>query len=70
MWHDGKFTYIRSGREESFGVYELRDGEPAVVPVQLAGGGLYILHRVVGDGWLQIGDRRARWRFEPREGSR
>ena len=69
MWHDGKFTYIRSGRQESFGVYELRDGEPAVVPVQLAGDGLYILHRVVGDGWLQIGDRRAEWRFDPGEGS-
>ncbi|WP_420615571.1 TrbG/VirB9 family P-type conjugative transfer protein [Candidatus Palauibacter sp.] len=70
IWHDGTFTYIRSRRQESFAVYELRDGEPAVVPVQLAGDGLYIVHRVMGDGWLQIGDRRAGWRFEPREGSR
>ena len=69
MWHDGKFTYIRTRRQGSPGaVYELRDGEPAVVPVQLAGGGLYIVHRVMGDGWLQIGDRRAGWRFEPKDG--
>ena len=70
MWHDGTFTYIRSRGQEAPGVYELTDGEPAVVPVQLAGDGLYIVHRVLGDGWLQIGDRRAGWRFEPREGSR
>ena len=70
MWHDGKFTYIRSRAQESPAVYELRDGEPAVVPVQLAGDGLYIVHHVMGDGWLQIGDRRAGWRFEPRDGDR
>ena len=69
MWHDGKFTYIRSRRQGSPGaVYELSDGEPAVVPVQVAGGGLYIVHHVMGDGWLQIGDRRAGWRFEPKDG--
>ncbi len=70
MWHDGTFTYIRSRGQESPAVYELRDGEPAVVPVQLAGDGLYIVHRVLDDGWLQIGDRRSGWRFEPRQGSR
>ena len=70
MWHDGTFTYIRSRGQESPAVYELKDGEPAAVLVQLAGDGLYIVHRVMGDGWLQIGDRRAGWRFEPREGSR
>ena len=68
MWHDGRFTYIRSSGQESPGVYELRDGEPAVVPVQLAGDGLYIVHRVLDDGWLQIGDRRGGWRFEPKDG--
>ncbi|MDE0356843.1 MAG: TrbG/VirB9 family P-type conjugative transfer protein [Gammaproteobacteria bacterium] len=70
MWHDGKFTYIRSRGQEPPAVYELRDGEPAVVLVQLAGDGLYIVHHVMGDGWLQIGDRRARWRFEPGDGSK
>ena len=70
MWHDGTFTYIRSRGQESPAVYELKDGEAAAVLVQLAGDGLYIVHRVMGDGWLQIGDRRAGWRFEPREGSR
>ena len=70
MWHDGKFTYIRLHGQEWPAVYEQSDGEPAIVPMQVAGGGLFIAHRVLGDGWLQIGDRRAGWRFEPREGSR
>ena len=68
MWHDGKFTYIRSHGQEWPAVYELSDGEPAVVPLQVAGGGLFIAHRVLGHGWLQIGDRRAGWRFEPKDG--
>ena len=68
MWHDGRFTYVRSRGQESPALYELKDGEPAAVLVQLAGDGLYIVHHVMGDGWFQIGDRRAGWRFEPREG--
>ncbi len=70
MWHDGTFTYIRSRGRESFAVYEIKDGEPAAVLVQLAGDGLHIVHHVMGDGWIRIGEERAGWRFEPREGSR
>ena len=68
MWHDGKFTYIRLHGQEWPAVYELSDGEAAVVPVQVAGGGLFVAHRVLGDGWFQIGGRRAGWRFEPKDG--
>ena len=70
MWHDGRFTYIRSRAQESPALYELKDGEPSLVAFDLSEDGLYIARRVLGDGWLQIGDRRLRWRFEPREGSR
>ena len=69
MWHDGTFTYIRSRGQESPAVYELKDGEPAAVLVQLAGDDLHIVHHVMADGWLQIGGKRAGWRFEPRKGS-
>ena len=31
MWHDGQFTYLRSRAQESPALYELRDGEPALV---------------------------------------
>ena len=65
MWHDGQFTYIRSRAQEAPALYELRDGEPALVAFDLTEDGLYVARRVLGDGWLQIGDERVRWRFEP-----
>ncbi len=70
MWHDGKFTYLRSRAQESPALYELRDGEPSLVAFDLTADGLYVAHRVLGDGWLQIGNKQLRWRFEPREDSR
>ena len=70
MWHDGQFTYIRSRAQESPALYELRDGEPSLVPFDLGRDGLYIARHVLADGWLQIGDERAGWRFEPREDAR
>ncbi|MYC88759.1 MAG: hypothetical protein F4X22_11035 [Gemmatimonadales bacterium] len=70
MWHDGEFTYLRSRAQESPALYELRDGEPSLVAFDLTDDGLYIARRILGDGWLQIGDKRLRWRFEPVEGSR
>ena len=59
MWHDGQFTYLRSHAQESPALYELRDGEPALVAYDLSEDGLYIARHVLGDGWLQIGDKRA-----------
>ena len=70
MWHDGQFTYLRSRAQESPALYELRDGEPALVAYDLSEEGLYIARHVLGDGWLQIGDKRASWRFTPRDGLR
>ena len=70
MWHDGQFTYVRSRAQESPALYELRDGEPALVAFDLTEDGLYIARHVLGDGWLQIGDKRLRWRFTPGEGLR
>ena len=70
MWHDGQFTYLRSHAQESPALYELRDGEPALVAYDLSEDGLYVARHVLADGWLQIGDKRASWRFTPREGLR
>ena len=70
MWHDGQFTYLRSRAQESPALYELRDGEPALVAYDLSEEGLHIARHVLGDGWLQIGDKRASWRFTPRDGLR
>ena len=63
MWHDGQFTYLRSGAQESPALYEEKDGQPALVAYDLQEDGLYIARHVLGNGWLQIGKQRAKWRF-------
>ena len=70
MWHDGLFTYIRSRAQEAPALYELQDGEPSLVAFDLTEDGLFIARHVLGDGWLQIGDKRLHWRFEPGEDRR
>ena len=63
MWHDGRFTYLRSRAQESPALYEEKDGKPALVGYDLGEDGLFIARHVLGDGWLQIGKQKARWRF-------
>ena len=63
MWHDGQFTYVRSNAQESPALYEQKDGKPSLVAYDLGEDGLYIARHVLGDGWLQIGKEKARWRF-------
>ncbi|MDE2928459.1 MAG: TrbG/VirB9 family P-type conjugative transfer protein [Acidobacteriota bacterium] len=70
MWHDGRFTYLRSGAQESPALYELKDGRPSLVAYDLTADGLYIARHVVGDGWLQIGKKKARWRFDSKDARR
>ena len=65
MWHDGQFTYVRSAAQETPALYEEQDGDPSLVAYDLAEDGLFIVRRVLGSGWLQIGERRAVWRFDP-----
>ena len=63
MWHDGRFTYLRSNAQESPALYEEKDGKPALVAYDLKEDGLYIARHVLGNGWLQIGKQKVRWRF-------
>ena len=65
MWHDGQFTYLRSRAQESPALYELKDGKPSLVAYDLTPEGLYVARHVLGDGWLRIGRKRVRWRFDP-----
>lgn len=61
MWRDDRFTYIAADPEEVPALYESRDGKPSLVPYDFADG-LYVTRRPLGDGWLQIGKRRLRFR--------
>ena len=67
MWHDGQFTYLRSSAQESPALYEIKDGKPALVAYDLTEDGLYVARHLLGDGWLQIGKQKARWKVEKRE---
>ena len=62
MWHDGQFTYVRSTAQETPALYENTDGQPSLIPYDLEADGLFIVRRLVGRGWLQIGRDRAGWK--------
>ena len=65
MWHDGRFTYVRSNAVEAPALYEKRDGKPSLVSYDLTPDGLYIVKRVLHDGHFQIGKKKAEWRRMP-----
>ena len=57
IFHDDRFTYIRTTGQEKFAVYEVKDKKPDLVSFQLQGG-IYILPQVVDKGYLEIGKHR------------
>ena len=62
MWHDGRFTYVRSHATEAPALYENRDGKPSLVAYDLTPDGLYIVKRVLHHGHFQIGKKKAEWK--------
>jgi type IV secretion system protein VirB9 len=54
IYHDDRFTYIKSSASEKFSVYELKDGKPDLISFQLKDG-TYVIRTVVDKGYLQIG---------------
>ena len=64
MWHDGQFTYLRSTAQETPALYEHKDGHPSLIPYDLEADGLFIVRRLIGRGWLQIGRDRAGWHVD------
>lgn len=57
IYHDDRFTYIKSSAAEKFAIYEVKDGKPDLITFQLKDG-TYILPTVVEQGYLQIGKHR------------
>ena len=56
LWHDGRFTYLRARAQETPALYELTEGEPALVAYELHDDGLYVADHVLGPGRLVIGE--------------
>ena len=70
LWHDGRFTYLRSRAQETPALYELREADrrfgrtgldPSLVAYEVFDDGLYVADHVLGAGRLQIGDSQTEW---------
>lgn len=57
IYHDDKFTYIRTDAQEKFSIYDMRDGKPNLVTYQLENG-TYIIPEVMDSGYVELGKKR------------
>jgi type IV secretory pathway VirB9-like protein len=57
IYHDDKFTYIKTNAPEKFSVYEMRDGKPNLVNYELRDN-TYIIPKVMDDGYVELGKKR------------
>ena len=57
IYHDDKFTYIKTDAPEKFSVYEIKDGKPDLVNYDLREG-TYIIPKVMDSGYVELGKKR------------
>jgi type IV secretion system protein VirB9 len=57
IYHDDRFTYIKSRASEKFAIYETMDGKPDLVTFQLKDS-TYVIPKIVDKGYLEIGKHR------------
>jgi type IV secretion system protein VirB9 len=57
IYHDDKFTYIKTNAPEKFSVYEIKDGKPNLVTYDLREG-TYIIPKVMDDGYVELGKKK------------
>ena len=57
IYHDDKFTYIKTNAPEKFSVYEMKDGKPNLVTYDLREG-TYIIPKIMDEGYVELGKKR------------
>lgn len=57
MYHDDRFTYVKTDATEKFAIYEVKDGAPAFINYELRDG-TYVIPKVLDRGYFQIGKKR------------
>ena len=57
IYHDDKFTYIKTNAPEKFSVYELRDGKPNLITYDLREG-TYVIPKIMSNGYVELGKKR------------
>ena len=57
IYHDDKFTYIKTTASEKFSIYEMRDGKPNLVNYELRDN-TYIIPKLMDSGYVELGKKR------------
>lgn len=57
IYHDDRFTYIRSSAQEKPTLYEVKDGSPNLINFDLRNG-VYVVSKIIDSGYLVIGKHR------------
>jgi type IV secretion system protein VirB9 len=57
IYHDDKFTYIKTNAPEKFSVYEMKDGKPNLITYDLREG-TYIIPKVMDNGYVELGKKK------------
>lgn len=57
IYHDDKFTYIKSSAQEKPVVYEMKDGKPNLLNFELTNG-VYVVPKILDHGYLMVGKKR------------
>lgn len=65
IYHDDRFTYIEARPSEAPSVYEIKDGKPSLIQYRFdEKSGLYIIPKILDDGYLRIGKRKLKFHRE------
>src|ERR1700689_1978943 len=57
IYHDDRFTYIKTNAPEKFSVYEMKDGKPNLVTYDLREG-TYIIPKIMDSGYVELGKKK------------
>ena len=57
IYHDDKFTYIKTNAAEKFSVYDMKDGKPNLINYELREG-TYIIPQVLQNGYVELGKKK------------
>ncbi|HEV2418040.1 MAG TPA: TrbG/VirB9 family P-type conjugative transfer protein [Terriglobia bacterium] len=67
IYHDDRFTYIKSNAQEKPAIYEVKDGKPDLVNFDLENG-VYIIPEIVDNGYLVVGKQKVRFKRREQKG--
>jgi type IV secretion system protein VirB9 len=57
IFHDDKFTYIKSAAQEKPTIYEIKDGKPNLINFDL-NNGVYVIPKIMDKGYLALGNKK------------